>query len=131
MDWTAIGALATATMVAGTFLGAAGHRLYARGAHDTSAYSRAKSAETLAAAALAKIEIHSAAFNAHSLDDARAFARLEAQGDGTARAQAAAEMRISKSLDDLGKTLERTAGDLAEQIRDLAQRVFDTRRETP
>ncbi|MGD0420539.1 MAG: hypothetical protein ABSA68_13335 [Xanthobacteraceae bacterium] len=110
MDWSAIAALVALASLVSAGLASYGTHAYKRGRIDTTTAGTSKSAEVLANLAITKLDAILAQFLAHQLEDARLFAKLEAQVGETSRAQANADTRLAKALDDFGAALDRMTG---------------------
>lgn len=75
-------------------------------AEDTTSALKAQSAENLAAACLAKLELLATNLHTHEINDAAAFAKLETLVNAVSGTQVAIEARIAKSLEELGERLD-------------------------
>lgn len=101
MDWQAIAALAAACVAAG----ATGRHIYGWINHESTVAARANSAEGLATAAIAKLEMFGRELSDHRVEDAKQFARLETMTTEASRAQLAAETRMTNAIQEVSREL--------------------------
>ncbi len=107
MDWQAVSSIAAVCILFSGILSGLGTYFFTRGSHETNTQLRAQSAENLAAACLAKIELFASHLHQHEIEDAKSFAKLETLVNEARGATTAAETRLAQSLDDLGERFER------------------------
>lgn len=106
MEWTPlVVATCAAATVCGGIVGAIIKHAYGRGRIDTTMITRVASVETIATAALAKIELLSTQLRDHEVKDAASFAELRATLAANSAAQIQAEHRTAKAIEDFGDAI--------------------------
>lgn len=106
-----------------TFWMALGRQIESAKIHANGAEDAAKSAGTSAAMAMAKCELMNADLQRTKVELSTKLASLEAVSEATARSLAQAELRLAKSIDDLGEKMDHLSETIIGTLGSLARKT--------
>jgi hypothetical protein len=102
MDWQMVAAVAVTSTAIGVF----GRHFYGWATREGSIASQSQNALALATAAIAKVELLTREVADRGERYASQFARVEAAASGAVQAQLAAEGRMTRAIEDVGREVK-------------------------
>lgn len=125
ITWVAVfGAGGGGTIIAFvTFWMALSTRITTAEQRAVAAEDKVKSADTIANAAIAKCELMMREVNNNRVEQSAKIAALEAVSDATTKSLAQAELRLAKSIDDLGEKMDHLGDTIIKTLGEIVGRV--------
>ena len=84
---------------------------------------RVRSADTLASAAIAKCELITREMNGYRVEQTAQIAALQAVSEATTKSLTQAEIRLAKSIDDLGEKMDHLGDTIIKTLGDMVGRA--------